>query len=117
MLHKLSMLHVAKGEQVYKLGVSPWLEDPISRRHVMYTLVSKVRRDKRIEALHYTQRENGSRYIVAHLVFEERKFREVVASIEITIRKFFPDARFTVKDWRHMTREEVEAGFVFEDQR
>lgn len=93
------LLRLGPGEYLYKVAATPWLrtaEGP----PIVFRVLTKVRRDGRLEVFHFSQREGGRRVVAMHAVIPELAYPRVMASIQLTVFRFFPGAELLEKDGR-----------------
>ncbi|KAF0244386.1 MAG: hypothetical protein FD180_2569 [Planctomycetota bacterium] len=81
-------LHMRKGESIHRVATTPWAEHEGAR--LCWRVVSKMRLDGRVEAMHFIARQDASDLISAHVVLPEGKFCDFLAKIEEAIQQFAP---------------------------
>lgn len=92
-----ALLEVKKGERPYKCMNSPWLRD--GDGPVMFRFISKLKADGRVELAYFTQRQDGRKYVLQHISFEDKEFLGVVQVIRESIWEFFPGTDLEVLDF------------------
>ena len=81
-------LHLRKSEKIFRVMNSAWAEHKGSL--MCWRLISKVRVDGRIEAIHFIHYKDGSETVSAHIVLPEAKFGDLLAKIREAIEQFVP---------------------------
>ncbi|MBI3268713.1 MAG: hypothetical protein HYZ53_06805 [Planctomycetes bacterium] len=88
------LLRLAPGERLYRVAATPWLKVGASKP-IVFRAVTKARGDGLLEVFHFSQREGERRIVAAHMVVPESAYPRVMASIHLTIARFYPGT-----DWK-----------------
>ncbi|MBU2037054.1 hypothetical protein KJ866_02530 [Patescibacteria group bacterium] len=91
-----ALLRIDKDERPYKIAVSDWLRDEDGA--VIFKVVSKKRRDGKIEMVYYTQRSDSCKRVMQHISFDESEFWKVLGAIKDSLRPFFPEIKFDIQN-------------------
>jgi len=105
-------LRVRSGESVYRILTTPWIYG--GKTTVIFRVISKIRRDGRIEVMHYTETEKGKFTVAAHAVMKEEKFEKFLAMVQTAINRVVPGTHLYEEQWRKMPSEILRTEFLFE---
>ncbi len=105
-------LRIASGERIYRILTTPWVfGGPTS---VIFRIISKVRRDGRIEVMHYTETQKGTFTPAAHAVMDETKFPTFLRMVQTAIYNKFPGLGLAEERVSHLPMERLRREFLFE---
>jgi hypothetical protein len=103
-------LHLRKGERIFRVATTPWAEHKGSE--VCWRVISKVRLDGRVEALHFICQRKGGDLIAAHVVFPEAKFGKFIEDVTQAIRTMVPEIPVKVGELTEFDEAEFGPYFV-----
>ncbi len=105
-------LRIAAGEAVYRIFTTPWVYG--GEVQVIFRVISKLRRDGRIEVVHYTETNKGKYVTAAHAVMKEEKLPQFLAMAQAAVNRFFPGLGFVEERVSHLPMERLRREFLFE---
>ncbi|MFH0779972.1 MAG: hypothetical protein V1928_03900 [Parcubacteria group bacterium] len=91
-----ALIEVKKGEKIYQIIRSPWLEDKDGP--VLFKLLSKQKENGEIEAVVVVERTGGIKTPIIRTTTAEDEFHKVVECLRAVVWKDFPDADLAVED-------------------
>ena len=105
-------LRIAPGESVYRIFTTPWVYG--GKVQVIFRVISKLRRDGRIEVMHYTETNEGKYVPAAHAVMTEEKLPRFLAMVGGAVNRFFPGLSLVEERVTHLPMERLRKEFLFE---
>ncbi|MBU4331618.1 hypothetical protein KKD19_06035 [Patescibacteria group bacterium] len=91
-----ALLSINKGESIYRIMRSQWLRDEDGP--ILWKMLSKKCLDGKIEAVLYSQRASGRKYVYHNVVCSKEEFPKYIGTVREMIHKLFPDADLEIED-------------------
>ena len=105
-------LRIRPGERIYRILTTPWIFG--GKTTIIFRVISKVRRDGRIEVMHYSETQKGKFTEAAHAVFVEEKFPRFLRMVELALSQMFPGIQMVEERVTHLPMERLRMEFLFE---